>query len=131
MFPDEGTKIYKNDKMNTELNNTPHRRYNILTGEWILVSPHRTKRPWQGKTEESKARKKRTYDPSCYLCLAIPVQVEKLIPIIKNLILCKRFFLLIPDTPEIDFQEGLLKAESEKGICKVVCFSPDHSLTFL
>ena len=54
--------------MDQELNNTPHRRYNILTGEWVLVSPHRTKRPWQGKTEESKSEKKYSYDPACYLC---------------------------------------------------------------
>ena len=54
--------------MNTEFNENPHRRFNILTGEWILVSPHRTKRPWQGKTEKPTLETKPTYDPNCYLC---------------------------------------------------------------
>ena len=46
----------------------PHKRYNILTDEWVLVSPHRTKRPWQGKTEDVEEAKRPTYDPGCYLC---------------------------------------------------------------
>ena len=54
--------------MDAEFNDNPHRRLNILTGEWVLVSPHRTKRPWQGKTEKSAIDKRPQYDPSCYLC---------------------------------------------------------------
>jgi UDPglucose--hexose-1-phosphate uridylyltransferase len=54
--------------MSQDLNNAPHRRYNILTGEWVLVSPHRTKRPWQGKTEKTSAVERASYDPACYLC---------------------------------------------------------------
>lgn len=116
--------------MNTELNNTPHRRYNILTGEWILVSPHRTKRPWQGKTEESKITKKETYDPSCYLCPGNKRISGDTNPDYKEpYSFVNDFSSLLPDSSDVDFQEGLLKAESEKGICKVVCFSPDHSLT--
>jgi len=50
------------------INTAPHRRYNILTGEWILVSPHRTKRPWQGKTEKHNEEKNPEYVSDCYLC---------------------------------------------------------------
>jgi UDPglucose--hexose-1-phosphate uridylyltransferase len=46
----------------------PHRRYNALTGDWILVSPHRTQRPWQGKQESSQAKALPSHDPQCYLC---------------------------------------------------------------
>ena len=116
--------------MDQELNNTPHRRYNILTGEWILVSPHRTKRPWQGKTEESKSEKKETYDPNCYLCPGNTRASGDTNPDYKEpYSFINDFSSLLPDSPEINFEEGLLKAESERGICKVVCFSPDHSLT--
>lgn len=116
--------------MNKEINNIPHRRYNILTGEWILVSPHRTKRPWQGKTEESKSLNTETYDASCYLCPGNTRASGHTNPDYKEpYSFINDFSSLLPDTPEINFQKGLLKAESEKGICKVVCFSPDHSLT--
>lgn len=116
--------------MKTELNNTPHRRYNILTGEWILVSPHRTKRPWQGKTEDGKNQKKEQYDPSCYLCPGNTRASGDTNPDYKEpFTFINDFSSLLPHSSEIDFEEGLLKAESEKGICKVVCFSPDHSLT--
>ena len=54
--------------MDTVFNENPHRRYNILTGEWVLVSPHRTKRPWQGKVEKPFIPLTATYDKSCYLC---------------------------------------------------------------
>ncbi len=116
--------------MKKELNNIPHRRYNILTGEWILVSPHRTKRPWQGKTEENKSIKKETYDESCYLCPGNSRAGGQVNPDYKEpFSFVNDFSALLPDTPEINLNEGLLKAESEKGLCKVVCFSPDHSLT--
>ena len=51
-----------------DFNNTPHRRKNILTGEWVLVSPHRTKRPWQGKKDKPQEAERLAYDPNCYLC---------------------------------------------------------------
>ena len=113
-----------------KLNENPHRRYNILTGEWILVSPHRTKRPWQGKTEESKSIKKQTFDPSCYLCPGNTRASGETNPDYKEpYSFVNDFSALLPDSSSTEFKQGLLQAESEKGICKVVCFSPDHSLT--
>src|SRR5437016_1628578 len=50
------------------LRESPHRRYNPLTREWVLVSPQRTLRPWQGKMEKLPVEEQPTYDPGCYLC---------------------------------------------------------------
>lgn len=116
--------------MKTNLNELPHKRYNILTGEWILVSPQRTKRPWQGKTEKVHVEKNATYDPSCYLCPGNNRSGgEKNPEYNEPFSFVNDFSALLPDTPQLEKKEGLLKAETEKGICKVVCFSPDHSLT--
>ena len=116
--------------MNTEFNENPHRRFNILTGEWILVSPHRTKRPWQGKTEKPSLETKPKYDPNCYLCPtngrmggAVNPDYKKPFSFVND------FSALLKDVEEEKYENGLLYAESESGICKVVCFSPDHSLT--
>lgn len=116
--------------MNSDLATHPHRRYNILTGEWVLVSPHRTKRPWQGKTEQSAKKEKIAYDASCYLC---PTNTR--INGVKNddykntFVFKNDFGALLEDTPLFEYNEGLLHAEGENGICKVICFSPNHSLT--
>lgn len=116
--------------MSKELNNNPHRRYNILTGEWVLVSPHRTKRPWQGKNEKSNSEKGPKYDPSCYLCPENTRTSGETNPdYTEPFVFTNDFSALLPDTPKKKLNNGLLKAEAEQGICKVVCFSPDHSLT--
>lgn len=116
--------------METEINNNPHRRYNILTGEWILVSPHRTKRPWQGKTEKNSSDPRPEYDPNCYLCPGNERAGGKQNPSYKMpFSFTNDFAALLPNIKENRQTEGLLQAESESGICKVVCFSPDHSLT--
>ena len=109
----------------------PHRRYNILTGEWVLVSPHRTKRPWQGKLEEADLSEKPSYDPKCYLCPDNERAGGHKNPDYKqNFVFQNDFAALISDTPSGSYsKKGLLKAESESGICRVVCFSPNHSLT--
>lgn len=108
-----------------------HRRYNPLTGEWILVSPHRTKRPWQGKVEKLNAEKRPEYDPKCYLCPG-----NERAGGIKNpdytdvFVFQNDFSALVPDIPEGNFTDGeLFQAKSEKGLCKVICFSPRHDLT--
>lgn len=116
--------------MSIDINETPHRRYNILTGEWILVSPHRTKRPWQGKTEEAHQEQRPTYDPSCYLCPGNTRSSGQQNPnYLEPYSFVNDFSALLPDSPYVKESSGLLMAESETGICKVVCFSPDHSLT--
>ncbi|MEX0361145.1 MAG: galactose-1-phosphate uridylyltransferase, partial [Allomuricauda sp.] len=108
----------------------PHRRYNILTGEWILVSPHRTKRPWQGKQEEKKSVSQRTYDKDCYLCPGNTRSNGKTNPVYTSTYVFDNDFpALLADTDCDTYQEGLLRAEAESGICRVVCFSPNHSLT--
>ncbi len=112
------------------LNDTPHRRLNILTNEWVLVSPHRNKRPWQGKQEAPSNAGRQSYDESCYLC---PGNKRSGGEVNSNYsdtyVFNNDFAALLPDTASENYNSGLLKAESESGICKVICFSPDHSLT--
>ncbi len=116
--------------MSERFNEAPHRRYNILTGEWVLVSPHRTKRPWQGKTEKAANEVRPHFDPSCYLCPTNSRSSDKVNPDYKEpYSFVNDFPALMADGPEEHVSNGLLQAESETGICKVVCFSPDHSLT--
>ncbi|MFD2101230.1 UDP-glucose--hexose-1-phosphate uridylyltransferase [Flagellimonas iocasae] len=113
-----------------QLNQIPHRRYNILTGEWVLVSPHRTKRPWQGKQEKLPTLNKPSYDKECYLCPGNVRAGGKTNPNYEDVFsFVNDFSALLPDTEAQSYNEGLLLGEGETGICKVVCFSPDHSLT--
>lgn len=109
----------------------PHTRYNILTGDWILVSPHRTKRPWQGKVETLPADDRPSYDPNCYLCPGNKRADGGSNPdYIEPFVFVNDFSALMPTTPGGDYEvQGLLRARSEKGICKVISFSPDHRLT--
>ncbi|MGD2035371.1 MAG: UDP-glucose--hexose-1-phosphate uridylyltransferase [Bacteroidales bacterium] len=109
----------------------PHRRYNSLTGEWVLVSPHRAKRPWQGQVEKHEAISLPDYDPECYLCPGNIRAGGKQNPqYTDTFIFVNDFSSLLPDTPSGSIHEdGLFIAESEQGICKVICFSPRHNLT--
>ena len=110
---------------------SPHRRYNPLTGEWILVSPHRSKRPWQGQVEKLVEEKRPSHDPNCYLCPGNDRIGGDKNPNYEDVYAFQNdFSALLQDTPKGNYSDGdLFKAESESGVCKVICFSPDHSLT--
>ena len=113
---------------NTNLQDYSHKRFNILTGEWVLVSPHRAKRPWQGQNEEISKEQRPTYDESCYLCATNTRINGEINPDYKDVfVFTNDFAALQKDSPSFQVNDGLLKAKSETGICKVICFSPDHS----
>lgn len=108
-----------------------HRRYNILTGEWILVAPHRTKRPWQGHEETKASKNTVEHDPACYLCPGNTRANGTVNPDYRSTYtFINDFSAMNPDIPDFSMDESsLITARSEKGICKVVCFSPKHNLT--
>lgn len=109
----------------------PHRRFNPLTREWVLVSPHRTQRPWQGQVEETARENLPQYDPQCYLCPGNTRAGQARNPqYISTFVFDNDFPALLPDTPTDQFnQSDLLIAQGERGVCRVICFSPRHDLT--
>jgi len=114
-----------------ELNRGPHRRFNPLTGEWVLVSPHRTQRPWQGKQEDSTGSGRPAYDESCYLCPGNKRSGGQQNPdYTETFVFTNDFSALLPDTPALVLDDDpLFQASSERGVCKVICFSPRHDLS--
>lgn len=117
---------------NLKLTEDSHRRLNVLTNEWVLVSPHRASRPWQGEVERVQTVSEPAYDPNCYLC---PGNVRA--GGIRNPDY-PTTFVFDNDFPALKAQtahdrldvegKGLLVAEGESGICRVICFSPRHDL---
>jgi UDPglucose--hexose-1-phosphate uridylyltransferase len=108
-----------------------HRRLNPLTGEWITVAPHRTKRPWRGQVEKAPPETLPSYDPSCYLCPGNERSGGQKNPAYdRTFVFQNDFSSLLPDVPAGTYSpHPLLQAESEPGLCRVMCFSPRHDLT--
>lgn len=110
--------------------NDPHRRYNPMIGEWVLVSPHRSKRPWQGQSEPPSQDEKPSYDPECYLCPGNKRVNGELNPQYTGTFVFENdFAALKKDTVQAQQSSGLFQFEAEQGCSRVICFSPDHSKT--
>ena len=108
----------------------PHRRYNPLSGEWLLVSAERTSRPWLGRKEAASSADLPAYDPSCYLCPGNRRANGETNPRYEStFVFTNDFSALRPDSPHLSMEDGLLRAETERGTCRVICFSPRHDLT--
>jgi len=110
---------------------TPHRRWNPLLREWVLVSPHRLQRPWLGRIEKPAASPLVEYDPDCYLCPGNARSPGLRNPAYKTTFVFENDYpALLPNVPEGKLEkDGLIVARAERGICRVVCFSPRHDLT--
>ena len=108
----------------------PHRRYNPLLDEWVLVSPHRAKRPWQGQIEDTEMEHQSAHVSDCYLCAgntringAVNPQYQ------HTFVFNNDFAALMSDAPEFQQNDPLFKMHVEQGESRVICFSPDHSKT--
>ena len=113
------------------LTDHPHRRYNPLLDEWILVSPQRAKRPWQGQNEAISDEKKPEYDETCYLCPGNERITGGTNPNYESCYVFDNDFpALLKDEVSSDVaQEDLFKINPERGINRVICFSPKHNVT--
>ena len=114
-----------------QLFDRPHRRYNPLTGEWLLVSPHRNSRPWQGKIESGSPNARSPYDPDCYLCPGNERANKTRNPkYTGTYVFDNDFSALLPGVEDKSSLEGaLIRLETVSGISRVLCFSPRHDLT--
>ncbi len=113
----------------------PHRRFNPLKNEWILVSPGRTKRPWNGKQETAQTEQQPTHDPNCNLCPGNTRASGEKNPQYTSTFVFQNDYPAMRDESgdsvsiEQSESDALFNAEAVHGACKVVCFSPRHDLT--
>jgi UDPglucose--hexose-1-phosphate uridylyltransferase len=118
-----------------DLRTTPHRRWNPLLREWVLVSPHRTQRPWLGKVDKLVAPPAIEYDPECYLCPGnVRAQGLRNPEYSETFVFDNDYPAMLPNVvpggrEQDELNNGLILARVERGICRVVCFSPRHDLT--
>ena len=121
------------NQLDSVFRESPHRRFNPLSNEWVLVSPHRTQRPWQGAVEALPAAQRAKYDPSCYLCPGNQRANGEWNPQYHSTFVFENDFAALKKnvpSARLDLKDrGLMVAETEAGICKVMCFSPRHDLT--
>jgi UDPglucose--hexose-1-phosphate uridylyltransferase len=108
----------------------PHRRYDPLSDDWLLVSAGRTERPWRGRRERATVEELPAYDPTCYLCPGnLRAGGERNPDYTTTFVFTNDYAALRPDSPTDELRDGLLIAQGERGTCLVVCFSPRHDLT--
>ncbi len=109
----------------------PHRRYNMLTGEWVLVSPQRSSRPWLGRVDEPPSGKRPEYDPKCYLCPGNRRAGDHHNPDYSGIFVFDNDFpaLLPQKTVSNSTTFTTMKSQNVSGTCRVICFSPRHDLT--
>jgi UDPglucose--hexose-1-phosphate uridylyltransferase len=110
----------------------PHVRWNPLRQSWVLVSPHRTQRPWQGEVGQKTLPSAVTYDPECYLCPGNKRAGGAVNPAYESVFsFANDYAALLPDSPAeaAPSASPLLVSAHVRGLCKVLCYHPDHSLT--
>jgi len=115
----------------TDLHEQTHRRFNPLTGQWVVVSPRRLERPWQGAVEERPDPRLPAYDPSCYLCPGNRRASGKSNPRYSGTFAFDNDFPGLSQSSHgtVDSDDGIFRARGERGICRVLCFNPRHDLT--